>query len=468
MSLHGLCCSLVLALTLTSSHLPGWAQAAGAQITGSVAYRERIALPQDAVIDIQLQDLSVADVAAQVVAESMINAEGRQVPVPFALNYDPAQIVAEHRYSVRATIRSEEGMLLFSTTQAYPVITHDAPSRVNLVLHTVGHGPKPASSARKNAGSSSGQKAAADTSAKTAAPEAAPPGALTSAPGDTAMDKPQAAPAEASRTAVGETASSQELRTEEKAPSMEAPAAKSEAMPPAPQAESGSEQKAAQPELRPSEPNATQPVASSQTEHADVGAVSQTPASATTPESAKLGAEAEGKSSEPSTALPEAPSAVAKLSPPSTDSAPGSSNVESETTESAEARSAETAPESVPPIRPKAGTRLADTQWRLIELAGADVIITPPNRPVTLAFSPEGTRIAGSAGCNSYLGTFTDDNGKLSLHPGNMTLMGCISSVTAREQKFMAMLRSVDGFRINGEYLVLLSKGKVVAKFRNI
>ena len=106
----------------------------------SVTYRERIALPSDAVIDVQLIDTSVADVAAQTVAEVLINAEGRQVPVPFTLTYDPAKIVPANRYSVRATIRSGDGMLMFSTTQAYPVLTHGAPSKVNLLLHTVGHG----------------------------------------------------------------------------------------------------------------------------------------------------------------------------------------------------------------------------------------------------------------------------------------------------------------------------------------
>jgi heat shock protein HslJ len=110
---------------------------------------------------------------------------------------------------------------------------------------------------------------------------------------------------------------------------------------------------------------------------------------------------------------------------------------------------------------------LADTQWKLIQLGGIEVVIAPPNRPLTLAFSPEGLRIAGSAGCNSYLGSFADDHGHLHLNPGGMTLMACSGSDTARQQKFIAALRSADGFRLSGDYLLLTSKGKVVAKFRN-
>ncbi len=86
---------------------------------------------------------------------------------------------------------------------------------------------------------------------------------------------------------------------------------------------------------------------------------------------------------------------------------------------------------------------------------------------MTLAFSPEGARIAGSAGCNSYIGTFTDDHGRLHLNPGNMTMMACADRASTREQKFVAMLRSADGYKISGDFLLLTHNGKTVAKFKN-
>ena len=79
-----------------------------------------------------------ADAPAEVVSEVSLPANGRQVPIPFELTYDPDKIVANHRYSVRATIRVE-GLLAYTTTQAYPVITNGAPKRVNLILLHVGH-----------------------------------------------------------------------------------------------------------------------------------------------------------------------------------------------------------------------------------------------------------------------------------------------------------------------------------------
>ncbi len=150
------------------------AQETNAQVTGTVAYRERMALPPDAVIDVQLLDTSIADVAAQTVAGVLINAEGRQVPVPFTLTYDPAKIVPGNRYSVRATIRSGDGMLMFSSTQAYPVLTHGAPSKANLLLHTVGHGAHPGAAAKKQAGASENTASASQAAppANTEAPPA--------------------------------------------------------------------------------------------------------------------------------------------------------------------------------------------------------------------------------------------------------------------------------------------------------
>src|SRR5262249_47006193 len=91
-------------------------------LTGTVAYRERIALPSDAVIQVQLSDVSVEDVAAPVVAETPVTPKGRQVPLPFELHYDVGKIDPKRIYAVRATTRTQE-QLLFPTTTATPVLT---------------------------------------------------------------------------------------------------------------------------------------------------------------------------------------------------------------------------------------------------------------------------------------------------------------------------------------------------------
>ncbi len=101
-------------------------------VTGTVTYRERIALTPDAVVEVQLLDLSIADASAKLIAEQTIKPQ-HQVPIPFELIYDPAVIDERYTYAVRATIR-ERGLLMFTTDRSYRVLTRGSPNHVDLVL----------------------------------------------------------------------------------------------------------------------------------------------------------------------------------------------------------------------------------------------------------------------------------------------------------------------------------------------
>lgn len=103
------------------------------QVTGSVAYRERIALPPTAVVTVRLVDVSRADAPSVLIAEQVIHTAGRQVPFAFELDYDASRILPSHTYSVQARIE-DGGRLLFISDTSYPVITRDAPTRVDIVL----------------------------------------------------------------------------------------------------------------------------------------------------------------------------------------------------------------------------------------------------------------------------------------------------------------------------------------------
>ena len=108
-----------------------------ARITGSVAYRERIALPPSAVVKVQLVDVSRADAPAVVLGEQVIRAEGRQVPFAFEIAYDPKRIEAHFTYAVQARIEVD-GQLRFINDQRYAVLTRGAGDRVDLLLRAVG------------------------------------------------------------------------------------------------------------------------------------------------------------------------------------------------------------------------------------------------------------------------------------------------------------------------------------------
>ncbi len=101
-------------------------------VHGTAAYRERIALPPDAVLEAELQDVSRADAPALVLGSLRAGPAG-QVPIPFAIPYDPARLDPARRYVVRARILAGD-RLLFTTDTAAPVLTQGAGDRVNLML----------------------------------------------------------------------------------------------------------------------------------------------------------------------------------------------------------------------------------------------------------------------------------------------------------------------------------------------
>ncbi len=107
-----------------------------ARITGSVTYRERIALPPSAVVKVQLVDVSRADAPAVVLGEQLIRAEGRQVPFAFEISYDPKQVEARFSYAVQARIEVD-GQLRFINDRRYPVLTRGGGDRVDLLLRAV-------------------------------------------------------------------------------------------------------------------------------------------------------------------------------------------------------------------------------------------------------------------------------------------------------------------------------------------
>ena len=101
-------------------------------VTGTVSYRERIALPPDAVVLVQLRDVSLMDVAAKLISEQIIKPE-HSVPIPFSLPYAAKDIDERMTYSIFATIRSAD-RLLFVSDRSYQVLTRGHSDRVDLIL----------------------------------------------------------------------------------------------------------------------------------------------------------------------------------------------------------------------------------------------------------------------------------------------------------------------------------------------
>ena len=107
-----------------------------AMVTGTITYRERIALSPEAVIEVKLLDVSRADAPAITIGEQIIENPG-QVPVSFEIEYTPADIDSRFTYVVQARITQNEE-LAFITDTRYSVITRDSPTHVDMVLIRVG------------------------------------------------------------------------------------------------------------------------------------------------------------------------------------------------------------------------------------------------------------------------------------------------------------------------------------------
>lgn len=107
--------------------------AAAGRVSGTITYRERVALPENAAVHLELQAVSRQDAPAGLVAGRTIATRGRQVPIPFRIYYRAADIDPRLTYALRATI-TVDGERRFTTTRSYPAITRGRPSDVDLAL----------------------------------------------------------------------------------------------------------------------------------------------------------------------------------------------------------------------------------------------------------------------------------------------------------------------------------------------
>jgi putative lipoprotein len=98
-----------------------------AVVSGNVIYFQRVALPPDALVTVQLKDISRMDANAVVLGEQRIETNGRQVPIPFEIEYDSSAIDYGMIYAVSARIEQGERLLWISDT-VHPVITRGAPT----------------------------------------------------------------------------------------------------------------------------------------------------------------------------------------------------------------------------------------------------------------------------------------------------------------------------------------------------
>ncbi len=97
---------------LASSATRGWAT--GRVVSGQVFYRERIALPPEALLEVRLIDVSPADAPTRGIAVTRVKTR-HQMPIPYRLLFDEARLQRGHSYALHARI-TIRGKVMFMTT----------------------------------------------------------------------------------------------------------------------------------------------------------------------------------------------------------------------------------------------------------------------------------------------------------------------------------------------------------------
>ncbi len=104
-----------------------------AAVSGTVTYRERIALTPGAKLVVELRDVSLQDAAAPLIARQTIESPG-QVPIAFNVEYNRDDINSRNTYAIQAKIIESDGRLAFINDTAYDVITRGNPTTVDMLL----------------------------------------------------------------------------------------------------------------------------------------------------------------------------------------------------------------------------------------------------------------------------------------------------------------------------------------------
>lgn len=97
-------------------------------VTGSLFYRERIALPPDAEITVLLATRPAGTDKPLLLGRDSYVAGGKQAPFAFSVPYDASAIDGRRNYFIHAQIRHSAGKFCFSSVEPVYVITHGRPS----------------------------------------------------------------------------------------------------------------------------------------------------------------------------------------------------------------------------------------------------------------------------------------------------------------------------------------------------
>ena len=441
----------------------------GSKITGTVAYRERIALQPDAIVHVKLLDVSREDAPADTIAETEIPTHGKQVPIPYELTYDPGKIAESHRYVVRATIDLDRGSI-FTSTAVYPVITKGSPTQVDILLHPIGvpGGGSPAKPRPTGSKTLFGDTVTFAGDLPCADCEGIAH-TLTLFPDGIFISRMVYKGRANSFREIGNWSAEQGgkyliLRRGGQAPQRYAIVNPDELR----LLDSEGREIDSKMNLslkRSSEVDPIDEVLRMRGEFsyfADAGLFVDCKSGLRFPV-LESGDYAALERAYTGAGLPSAAALVVTVdaSVVRREKLEGEGEQEFILVKHFEKawpgeRCSSEHQEAIP---------LIGTEWKLVEIKGQPIQTATDRQIPTLLLNSEGNRISGMAGCNRYSGTYSIASSGLNLKPGPLTMMACIDSAMKLEKQFIGVLNSINSYRLDGDTLELKHLNDVVARF---
>lgn len=110
----------------------------------------------------------------------------------------------------------------------------------------------------------------------------------------------------------------------------------------------------------------------------------------------------------------------------------------------------------------KSGGDLTANKWELLSIEGKTLDAAETKSGVPFVSFGADNAFTGNTGCNTFVGKYKLESGKLSLETGSMTKMFCMGSA---EMKFLSAVQKTNGYKFVNNELVLTDGSAELMRF---
>ncbi|MCX5834432.1 MAG: META domain-containing protein [Deltaproteobacteria bacterium] len=116
----------------------------------------------------------------------------------------------------------------------------------------------------------------------------------------------------------------------------------------------------------------------------------------------------------------------------------------------------------------KPSISLENTDWKLAEFRGKEVIMQPGRPSPYLRLLSSDSRVVGHGGCNRFFGGYKLEGDRLRFSALGSTKMACPRGIGDLEDAFFNALGSARRFKISGDVLEVFDDSELIARFKAV